>query len=420
MERREKFLIVLITIVILLGIFIAFIVSNSEKTPPEVLIQNEEKKTAEAVLGGYTWKVFGNNIIADAVDLKTIDYPSDNTIVSKTGEVLTLSTTEKFTVQEIVFLETISNQEIEAITKTNEVASYFTVNAPMLEGTYLCLFKLEYDGKGTAEYAVRVVITDENIYDVKEIIEYKNTAITDITAIKAILTNLPYSDALSGITINTVDIPKSLNIKFANLSIDRDDLINSSVALFTLIPDLDFISYETNSLEEDIYYSRDEINNLMDRNVLEYAENSELWLREVIYKDQNFKSNNYVTIYSSVISSSLANLSEKEIGKYVAIDINENNVSGEIILNEFDKKELLKRINNEYESVLMVNGNEYEKQGGTILYVTLTEKLDETTYLVNVRIESADNKNYTYTYKATMDGNTVGIDSYVENSGDQE
>ena len=45
-------------------------------------MQNEERKTAEAVLGGYTWKVFGNDIIADSIDLKTIDYSSKNTIIS--------------------------------------------------------------------------------------------------------------------------------------------------------------------------------------------------------------------------------------------------------------------------------------------------------------------------------------------------
>lgn len=419
MERKEKILIVLITLIILLGVFIAFIVSNSDKTPPEVLIQNEERKEAVAILGGYTWKVFGNNIIADAIDLETVDIPSDNTIVTKTDKVLTLSTTDKFLVQEIYFLEMNSNEKFETNIKTNEVSSYFTINAPELEGTYLCLFKLEYSGKGTAEYAVKVVVTDENIYDVKEIIKYKNTEITDIKRIKEILNNLPYYDELNGISINTVDVPRTLNVKYENLSIDKDDLLNNSIALFTLIPNLDFIGYETTSSEE-IYYDRGEINNIMDRNVLEYAENTELWLREVIYKDKNLKIQNNITLYSSVISTSLAKLSEKEIGEYVAIDLNENNVSGDILLNEFDKKELLKRVNSEYENVLIVNGSEYNNKNGTIIYVALTEKIEEEAYIVNVSIEDSNNKEHKESYKAIIEKNNAFIEEYVASSGEQE
>ena len=101
MEKKERIFIVLATSIILLSIFVAFIISNSQKVPPEVLVQNEEQKIVSAVMGGYTWKVFGTNIIADSVDLKSLEYTSANTIVTKPGDMITISTTEKFSVQSL-------------------------------------------------------------------------------------------------------------------------------------------------------------------------------------------------------------------------------------------------------------------------------------------------------------------------------
>ena len=63
MEKKERIFIVLATSLILLSIFVAFIISNSQKVPPEVLVQNEEQKIVSAIMGGYTWKVFGTNHI---------------------------------------------------------------------------------------------------------------------------------------------------------------------------------------------------------------------------------------------------------------------------------------------------------------------------------------------------------------------
>lgn len=427
MEKKEKIFIVLATAIILIAIFIAFIISNSQKVPPEVLVQNEDRKVVNAVMGGYTWKVFGTNVIADAVDLKTLDYSTENTIVSKTGEMLTLSTTEKFSVQEINCFEIGSDNIVNALARNNETGNYFTMNVPELEGAYLCIFKLEYYGKGSAEYAIKIVVTDENVYEVSDIISYKNTDILSTDNIKGILSKLPYANKLNGIIINGANGLASIKIKYEENSIEKEDLLNNTIALFALIPELDSVTYAVNPLKDDIYYTRDEVNNLLERNVLEYAENTELWTKEIIYKEQVSKYNNDISIYASVINTALSNLKENEIGKYVAIDITENSTSGEISMNEYDVKILLDELSAEYELVLNVNKEEFINKNGSLVLVQINEKTVDGAYIVNVEIENANNKKSTYVYKATKEVDSVKIENYdstletaVENSGDVE
>lgn len=396
----------------------AFIVSNSKKTPPKVLVANEERVVSEAIMGGYTWKVFGSNIIADSIDLKTLEYTSENTLLSKPGKLLTLSAEEKFFVKDAKYINILSKEEETATYKSDEASTYYFVNAPEIEGSYLFLINLEYYGKGEAEYAIKVVVTDENIYDVKKIVKYKDTDIFDIVKIKEILNELPYSNKLDGITINTVDIPTSINVKYDNISVNKKDLLNNTIALFSLIPNLEFITYDTKVDAESIYYTRTEINNIMNRNTIEYAKDTELWLKEVIYKEKEVKENNYITVYTSAISSSLSNISEIEIGKYIAIDLGENNVSGDI--NEFDKKVILKNLNNEYENILLVDGSKFNNEKGTIIFVNLLENDDNTNSNINVKIESSDNKKYDYSYKITPSGDSVFLESNIENNIDKE
>ena len=83
MDKKEKIFIVSVTLVILVAVFIMFLVSNSQKLPPEVLIENEEHKVVTAVMGGYRWKVFGSETIADSLDITSLEYTSNNTIISK-------------------------------------------------------------------------------------------------------------------------------------------------------------------------------------------------------------------------------------------------------------------------------------------------------------------------------------------------
>lgn len=412
MEKKERVFIILATTLILLAIFVAFLISNSQKVPPEVLVQNEERKVVSAVMGGYTWKVFGTNIIADSVDLKTLDFSIENTIVSKTGELLTISTTEKFSVQSLDCFKIKDDTTMEVLAKNNETGNYFTMNVPELEGTYICLFKLDYFGKGSAEYAVKLVVTDENVYDVSDIIDYKNTDVLNVSNVKKILNKLPYYKSLEGIIVNGATQVTNMKIKYNETSITKEDLLNNTIAVFALVPNLDNITYQINPLKDDIYYTRNEVNNILGRNVLEYADNKELWTKEVIYKEVVIKYNNNIDIYASVINTALANLKENEIGNYIAIDISENNTSGEILLTEYDVEALLNELSEEYEVVLNVNKNEFINRDGILVIVNLTGKISDASYAVTVELEGPKNKNLEYSYKATKSGDTITVESY--------
>lgn len=415
MEKREKIFLAIITLIILVGVVLAFIMSNSQKTPPNVLVQNVDRDSVEAVLGGYSWKVFGNDIIADSIDLKTREYSSENTIVSKPKGTITISSTEKFSVKEINYFDVNSKETYETAIRNVEFNTYFGTNAPELEGTYICLFKLEYSGKGTADYAVKVVVTDENVYDVKQIIEYKNTNILDISKINEILKSLPYSNKLNGVAIDA-DF-QNININYREVEAEKEDLLNTSVALYVLIPELNNINYNTKN--GNISYARNEVNNVMNRNVMEYAENTELWLKEVIYKEKDTNLQNEVTLYTTVISSSLSALSEKELGKCIAIDLSNNNFSGDILLNEYAKKELLFYLNLEYTNILLVDSDKFENTKGTNVIVSIDRKIDNQTYIVNVNVEDANKEKYTFTYKALITDNAVATETYMGESGDE-
>lgn len=402
MEKKEKIFIVVVTLIILVCIFFAFIVSNSQKVPPMVTIQNIEKKSASAILGGYEWKAFGNIETTDSINLAEANYSIDNTIVSKTGETLTLSTTEKFTVENIEYVSNVSNESFDTSAKSSETGEYFTVLAPEIEGTYLCLFDLKFYDKGSAEYGVKIVVTDDNIYDVESIVDFKNTNVADIVRVKELLSKLPYSKELSGVMIDNVSKTDTLIVKYDNVAIEKEDLLNNTVALFALIPDLDSVIYEVGRDEIDlyeslIYYSRDEINNLISRDVLEYAEDIELWTKEIIYEEKS-AYNDEITFYTSTIITTLAKLSDKELGKYVAIDIIQNNVSGDeeesnvsISLDEYDIKTLLREIGKEYELVLSVDSSKFENKEGTLVKLEMIKDIDNQ-YLLEVSLTTFNGK----------------------------
>ncbi len=410
MEKKEKIFILIVTFIILIGVFIAFIVSNSQKTPPEVLVQNADRKSVSAIMGGYNWKVFGTDNVTDAIDLEKVDYSTNNTIVSKTDEDLTVSASENFTVQYVKYIKNVSNESFDVSYKLSETGTSFSITTPEIEGTYICVFKLNFYSKGSAEYGVKVVVTDENIYEINDIISYKNTKITDISKIKEILQKLPYSKQLSSIMIDKLSDDITLIVKYSSLSATRGDLFNNTVALFALIPDLEAVVYEldkTNNLE-DIYYSRNEVNNLISRDVLEYASNVELWTKEIVYKEE-VKSNNEIVMYNSAISSVLSQISEKDLGDYIAIDI--TNPSGDISLDEYDAKKLLRELSNEYDVVLNIDSNEFENTNGTLVKITVT-KYEENSYKVDCALNCYSGKIIEKSYKAIIDNNVATLQDF--------
>ena len=412
MDKKEKIFIVSVTLVILVAVFIMFLVSNSQKLPPEVLIENEEHKVVTAVMGGYRWKVFGRETIADSLDITSLEYTSNNTIVSKSNAVLTFKTTEKFTVSELKYIENESKEETTVTPRVIDTDNYFTINTPK-EGNYLCYFKLEFYGKGTAEYAVKVVVTDENIYDVNQIISFKNTDISDIENVKKLISSLPYEEKLNRIAINTVDEPKSITIQYDDDNITKDNLSNNAIALFALIPELDAISYRVSLNREEVYFTRQEINNMLSRNVLDYASDKELWKKEIIYKEPVSKYSSNISLYSGIIQTSLSKLLGKEIGSYIAIDVGTIESSGDLSLNEFERETLLDEISSQYLAVITISGDTGAKNG-TVVKIDKNKNSDENNIILDVIMKDSKNTERKYSYKVIKDEKSVQLEEYVE------
>ncbi len=413
MDKKEKIFIVAITLVILIAVFLAFLVSNSKKLPPELTVQNVDKKSITSVLGGYSWKVFGNITSTDAIDLKDFEYNTNNTLVSKTNEIITASTTEKFTIQEVKYASTLNGETFDVTSKFDEAGNYFTIYSPELEGTYICLIKLDFYSKGSAEYGFKLVVTDENIYDVDEMLKYRNTKASDLVKVKEILNQLAYSKNISGIVIDSDT--KTLSVKYANTPIDdRDDLKNNTIALFALVPELNTIQYEVaNGPVANYSYSRDEINYQIGRDVLEYAIDSDLWKKEVIYGEKE-AANEDISLYSSLISSALSKISEKDIGEYIAIDINENNTSGEINLSQYDFEKVCKGLMNEQKDWIKLESGDSNHNKGTLIKISVNRAEEENEFILNVTLITSKNNKIDAVYRALKHERAITIREGIE------
>lgn len=411
MDKKEKIFIVAVTLVILVAVFIMFLMSNSQKLPPEVFVENAEHKVSSAQIGGYKWKVFGSETVSDAIDITTIEYPSSSTVVSKSNMPLTFKTSERFTISELKYIANESKEETAVTPKIIDTDNCFIINTPE-EGNYLCYFKLEFYGKGSAEYAVKVVVTDENIYDISQIISFKNTSISDIESIKGLINKLPYEKQLNRIAINAVDMPKSIIVQYDSETITKEDLKNSAIALFALIPELDAISYKVMPEREEIYFTRTEINNMLSRNVLEYAENTELWEKEIIYKEVTSKYSANISLYSGIIQTTLSKLLEKEIGNYVAIDVGTIDASGDLSLTDFERETLLEEISSQYLAVIAISGDSTLKNG-TVVKIEKNENCSEDNIILDVILKDSKNKERKYSYKIIKDEKSIQLEEYL-------
>ena len=210
MKNKEKVMIALITVIILVALFMAFLFSNSKKMPSMITVQNEDGKTIEAVLFGYTWKVFGKESVTDAVNPYEFDYPSTNTLLSRTSKSVRLVPEDKVLSIEGNYRQIGSQENEEASFTQISSLNNINVNLPNIEGTFIYVFRLTYS-KGTAEYGFKVVITEENVYEVKDLAKYQDTSIVDFEKVSNLLKSVPYADTVNGIKMD--EDSRSMHIK---------------------------------------------------------------------------------------------------------------------------------------------------------------------------------------------------------------
>ncbi len=399
--KKEKIVIACITILILIAIIFAFIFSNSEKVPPKILVKNDDGKTIEAVLFGYHWKVFGKDVVADAVNPFEFDYPSYNTILSKTLGSISIATSEKFSVSYVRFCSAGETSFQDATYRMNDTLNTLIVDLPRVEGNYVYSFQLEY-GKGKAEYGVKVVVTDDIVYEVEDVISYKNTSITDLSNVNKILQSIPYANEVEGIMID--ETGKNINVKYNLTSIEKTELLNNTVALFVLIPELNTITYELNTgkVDNKILYSREELNQFYGRDINDYAENVESWSREVIFKEKKQNTSEMTQVYKTLVLEALSQVSKEDMGEYLAINTGDT-------LNEFERRELMSALGEDYLNIVMTTQEENDKNAVLIVI----RPREEMNHVYDVTLTTAKKNQIVKTYEAKVEDSNILVQEYT-------
>lgn len=387
MSKKTKVFIFLgILLAIVASLFI-IIISMKSEIVPEIYAYSNSNNEALAVKMGYSWNSFNGTIIADALELTDIEYKNENMLLALPGEKITIKNSdnsslsykfypESFRYYDKANTETSVNISSDALYKESKI---FEFSAPEVEGTYIYHFTLNYYKKGTVTYALKVIVSSAPTYDVSEIINYKNTYIGDAPTVGAILDKLPFAKYRESYALKTASEPYELIINYGELSTSKSSFENSSVALFALIKNLDIISYVV--VDNTYVYSRAEIENLVGRDLFEYAENPELWEKEIIFKEKVEKQSSYIDIYKAILSDILSDFGTSNT---YAIDIS-----------TFEKDELMQLTNAEKRELLgfcVLNANvvyecKYEEFTGNAILVHCIEiSNEEEVYTFKVEI----------------------------------
>jgi len=314
----NKFLSVLAKILIIVGILLLAIVVlvisvNSEKVP-EIYAYTTDLE-AKALTGNYKWYAFSEVLEETNYTKDTYIFKNENTLLVAPNEKITLAnssslaTRHNFTQLSFEYEDSNGNRTIvpnEQQSNSYGDKNYLDFTVPEKEDTYFYYFKLDYHEKGYVEYALKIIVSTEPVYDIEELQKYKNTSLYDIKSINELLSLLSYSKNITNlITIQTENDYK-LIVKYSNISVDRSAFLKNSIALFALIPEVNVIEY---SSPEDTYvYTREEVEIVQGRDVTDYAFDKELWENEVLYSvrilDQdNTKYKIFVEIAKRLIES---------------------------------------------------------------------------------------------------------------------
>lgn len=382
MSRRTKIIIALGIILAIVAAFFLIILTMNSEVVPDIYAYSNSNNKALAVRMGYKWNSFNGEIVTDSLELKNIEYNNDNMLLALPGEKITIKNSENSTRCHKFYPESFkyydkSNTEV-SIPVADDLlykeSKFFEFNAPEIEGTYIYNFTLNYYKKGTVTYALKVVVSSAPTYSVNEVVKYKNTYLGDAVSVGAILDNLPYAKYKTGYVLRTVNEPYELIVNYGELSTAKSTFENSSIALFALIQNLDIITYKVT--DETYIYSREEIENLVGRDLSEYVNNPELWEKEIMFKEKSGKNvESYIDIYKSIMSDILSEFdSNKKIE--VALDLQSFENTDLIKLNDVEKRELLEFCLNNSDIVHECNYETF-KGNATLIYCSEVQKEEE-------------------------------------------
>ncbi len=370
---------VLVVIVGVIFILVFLLFSAKSEIVPEIYATAENGKTAMAVRGAYKWNSFQESIVSDSVLPENFTYNANNAILVMPGEKITLKNSErsidcyKFYPLDVRYYDSAKNETVvTAQENSTQYADlrYLELIAPEEEGTYTYHFRLSYYNNGEVTYGLKVVVSAQQNYEIDTLLAYRNTKVEDALKIDAILNLLPYHKEKEGFTICISTLPSELKIRYPNLMIEREDLLSSVIAIFILVPDFDQITYQ---LENGYHvFTRSEVENVVGRSLLEYAQDSELWEQEIFFHEKRQdEASTRDNIYKGILSDILA---ERELTKYDKMIIDTASFDQEILsLSSADKQQILEYVSDYHPIVCDTRWENYFPQTQQELYIGLSE-----------------------------------------------
>lgn len=251
-----------IIVVVILAISVFVYMSVDElKVPPELYVKMEGATKVKCIKGGYNWNYLGRHTVADALHPTQMTYAESETIYVKPDHILTFTNTSNHNMynEDIRYYDKdlkeiiLTTEIVPAVMETNVVS----FNAPDEVGTYILSVTMNYYDRGSVQYGVKVVVTN----DVPSLEPYVNTYVGDASRVSAILNSLPYCNYRKGIELITSKQPYGIIINYSNIDLNLSKLQFNTLALFTLIPNVDTITYNIqNNDKTDTYtVTRDEV-----------------------------------------------------------------------------------------------------------------------------------------------------------------
>jgi hypothetical protein len=247
--KLSKNKIIIITVVVLLLITVSVLIYtlNVSSNPPELYVKTNNVLETKCIKGGFKWNYLGGSSVADALSPTKMEYTEENTIYVNPSETLIFSNSSNYKMynEDIRYYdeelkEQIITSDIASATTESKTVSF---DAPKQLGTYILSITINYYDKGSVQYGVKVVVT----YDVSSLEQYANTYVGDASKVSAILNLLPYGNYKNGIELITSKEPYGIITNYSNKDLSKSELEFNTLALFTLVQNVDNITYNIKS-----------------------------------------------------------------------------------------------------------------------------------------------------------------------------
>jgi len=355
---------------------VVFVISSNSQKIPEIIVTSSNSQI-DALKGNYSWNAYSSVMNRNDITKYDFIYRNNNTIlVSPNDKISILNNKDvgsRHNFEEIGFTcedvaGNITNVQ-SVINNSDAYKGYTTIDftAPQNEGNYIYFIKLGYFEKGEVEYTFKVVVSSEPQYNILDIVKYKDTYLEDIKSVKEIISKLPYSKGIQSYVVRTNGFNSRLIIYYDEILVDRNNFNNNAIALFTLIPEL--YSVEFNSGSTYYLFYRDELEALQGRKFKEYIDDPELWASETLYKEKRLdESNTRFEIIKEIVSN-ITNLSSGEKVEAITLDTNSFIRNSNLGFNSVDTSKAIASIRNQANIVFDNSLEAYYNSNNKSIYI---------------------------------------------------